>query len=163
METIELSKRPVAFTHANARGFVDHVRNKTDDALKLLVERGGVVGANAFPVFLRRGYESTVADYVDAIDDLVERVGIDHVGIGTDFTQDQPAAFFDWLFSQQGTKPRGRPMEYPAPVVHPKEMETPDKLSSVARELADRGYGEADLKKVLGGTWLRLFRQVWGA
>jgi membrane dipeptidase len=153
----------VAFTHCNARSFVDHVRNKPDDALNLIAGKGGVIGANAFPPFLRKGFESTVRDYVDAIDDLVERVGIDHVGIGTDFTQDQPAAFFDWLFSQQGTKPRERPMEYPDPVVHPEEMETPDRLSSVARELADRGYGEADLRKILGGNWLRLFRQVWGA
>ena len=61
---------------------MNHVRNKPDDALKALAERGGVVGANAWPSFLRKWYESTLADYADAIDDLVERVGIDHVGIG---------------------------------------------------------------------------------
>ena len=153
----------LADDHANARAFVDHVRNKPDDALDLIAGKGGVIGANAFPPFLRKGFESTVRDYVDAIDDLVERVGIDHVGIGTDFTQDQPAAFFDWLLSQHGTKPLERPMGFPDTVVHPEEMETPDRLSSVARELSDRGYGEADLRKVLGGNWLRLFRQIWGA
>ena len=163
LEAAELSEQPVACTHANARAFYEHVRNKTDDALKLVAGNGGVIGANAFPPFLRKGFESTVRDYVDAIDDLVERVGIDHVGIGTDFTQDQPKAFFDWIFSQQGTKFQERPVPHPDPLVHPKEMETPDKLSNVARELADRGYAEADLKKVLGGNWLRLFRQVWGA
>lgn len=162
LETAELSEYPVACTHANARAFYDHVRNKPDDALKLIADKGGVIGANAFPPFLRNGFESTVIDYVDAIDDLVERVGIDHVGIGTDFTQDQPAVFFDWLFSQQGTKPRQRPVAYPDPVIHPKGMETPDKLSSVAKELSDRGYREKDLKKILGGNWIRLFEQVWG-
>ena len=162
LEAIELSENPVACTHANARSFFDHVRNKTDDALKLLAEKGGVVGANAFPPFLRSEWESTLSDYVDAIDDLVERIGIDHVGIGTDYTQDQSRDFFRWLLSRQGTIPQEEWLaSFPDPVVHPTGMETPNKLSAVSRELQDRGYTEQDIEKVLGGNWLRLFRQVW--
>ncbi|MEE9199522.1 MAG: dipeptidase [Dehalococcoidia bacterium] len=161
LEAAEVSERPVACTHANARSFFDHARNKEDAALKLIVEKGGVIGANAFPPFLPKGFASTLQDYVDAIDDLVERVGIDHVGIGTDYTQDQPMAFFDWLFSQQGTKYQERPISFPDPVVHPRGMETPDKFSNIAKELMARGYSEADTTKVLGGNWLRLFREVW--
>ena len=162
LEAAELSSAPVACTHANARSFMDHVRNKTDDALRLVADKGGVIGANAFPPFLRNGFESTLEDYVDAIDDLVERVGIDHVGIGTDYTQGQPKAFFDWIFSQQGTKHQERPLAYPDPVVHPRGMETPDRLSNVAVELAKRGYAPADITKILGGNWLRLFQEAWG-
>src|SRR5262245_1712866 len=51
LDTIEHSEAPVAFTHANARSQHDHPRNKTDEAIKRLVEKGGVVGANAFPLF----------------------------------------------------------------------------------------------------------------
>ena len=163
LETIELSEKPVAFTHANARSFVDHVRNKPDDALKLLVERGGVVGANAFPIFLRKGYRSTIGDYVDAVDDLVEKVGIDHVGMGTDFCQDQPYSFFEWLFMQQGTKRQPMPVPIPNPHVHPSGFEAPDQMPSLASELLGRGYAEADVAKFLGGNWLRLFGEVWGA
>ena len=162
LETAELSEQPVTCTHANARSFYNHVRNKTDDALKLIAQRGGVIGANAFPPFLPRGFESTLHDYVDAIGDLVERVGIDHVGIGTDFTQDQPKEFFEWLFSQQGTKSQERPIPYPDPLVHPEGMETPDKFSNIAVHLSRRGYGNEDIAKILGGNWLRVFRQVWG-
>ena len=162
LEAAELSDGPVAATHANARSFFDHVRNKTDDALKLIAEKGGVIGANAFPPFLRNGFGSTLSDYVDAIDDLVERVGIEHVGIGTDFTQDQPSSFFDWIFSQQGTKYQERAIAYPDPIVHPEGIETPDKFSGIARELTGRGYGDDDVAKVLGGNWLRLFREAWG-
>ncbi|MCZ6634391.1 MAG: dipeptidase [bacterium] len=161
LETIEASEQPVAFTHANARDFVDHVRNKTDEALKRLTEKGGVVGANAFPAFFPSTFESTLEEYVDAIEDLVERVGIDHVAIGTDYTQDQPKAFFDWIFSQQGTKYKARPMTYPDPLIHPRGMETPDKFSNVALELLKRGYNETDTAKILGGNWLRLFQKVW--
>ena len=163
LEAIELSGNPVACTHANARAFFASPRNKTDDALKLLADKGRVVGANAFPPFLRREWESTLSDYVDAIDDLVERVGIDHVGIGTDFTQDQSRDFFRWLLSRQGTQPQEeRLAQFPDPVVHPTGMETPDKLSNVAGELLNRGYRHEDITKILGGNWLRLFRRVWG-
>ena len=161
LETIEASERPVAFTHANARSFFDHVRNKPDDALRLLAEKGGVVGANAWPSFLRKGYESDLSDYVDAIDDLIERVGIDHVGIGTDFCQDQPYSFFQWLFAQQGTKVRPIPLPIPDPHYHPHGFETPDKMPDLASELLARGYGEDEVSKVLGGNWLRLFAEVW--
>ena len=165
LETIETSEQPVACTHANARSFFDHPRNKTDEALRLLVERGGVIGANAFPIFLRDGFRSTVEHYVDVIEDLVERVGVDHVGIGTNYTQDQPSSFFDWIFSQQGTEYQAYqdPSDpYPDPFEHPEGMETPDKLSNVARVLLRRGYRPEDVVKILGGNWLRLFREVWG-
>ena len=162
LDAIEVSDQPVAFTHANARSHFNHVRNKSDDALRLLVEKGGVVGANAFPVFLPHGFQSTLDDYVDAIDDLVERVGIDHVGIGTDFTQDQPQAFFDWLFAQQGTKYRPIAADYPDPMIHPRDIETPDKFSNISKALLSRGYKSEDVVKILGSNWLRLFKQVWG-
>ena len=52
-------------------------------------------------------------------------------------------------------------MNAPMGQVYPKGMETPDKLSNVANELAKRGYISDDIKKVLGNNWLRLFKQVW--
>ena len=162
LDAIERSERPVAITHANARAFFHHVRNKTDEALQLLAERGGVIGANAFPSFLRRGFQSTITDYVDAIEDLIERVGIDHVGIGTDYTQDQPATFFDWLFAQQGTKFGVRGEPFPDPLIHPQGMETPDTLSNVTGELLRRGYRPEEVTKIMGGNWLRLFQDRVG-
>jgi membrane dipeptidase len=162
LETADRSQQPVACTHANARSMFDHPRNKTDEALKLVTERGGVIGANAYPPFLANGFQSAVSDYVDVIDDLVERVGIDHVGIGTDYCQDQPVSFFDWIFSQQGTKLPERSLGYPDPFHHPLGMETPDGFASIASDLSNRGYAEPDIKKVIGGNWMRLFREVWG-
>ena len=161
LDAIEISEQPVACTHANARSHFNHVRNKTDDALRLLAEKGGVVGANAYPPFLPRGFDSNLDDYVDTIDDLVERVGIDHVGIGTDFTQDQPKTFFDWIFAQQGTKYPLEPLGYPDPLIHPRDIETPDKFPNLAGALIGRGYKAEDVSKILGGNWLRLFQRVW--
>ena len=162
LQAIELSAQPVACTHANARSFVDHPRNKTDDALRLIAERGGVIGVTAWPPFLRNGFKSTLADFGDAIDDMVERVGVDHVAIGTDYTQDQTKEWFDLILSQQGTKPSPRRREYPDTVTHPVGIEKPDNLSNVAGDLLRRGYRREEIAKILGGNWLRLFEHVWG-
>ena len=83
------------------------------------------------------------------------------MGIGTDYTQDQPHSFFDWLFMQQGTKVVLEENPVPDPHHHPYGMETPDTLSEVARVLAERGYRADEIAKVLGGNWLRLFERVW--
>ena len=162
LETAELSDKPVAATHANARSFVDHPRNKTDDALKLIAEKGGIIGATCWPPFLPNKFESTLHDYGDAIDDMVERVGIDHVGIGTDYTIDRTKEWFDVLLSQQGTKWNPRRLNYPDTVTHPVGIETPDKFPSIADELARRGYTPEHITKVLGGNFMRVFGEVWG-
>ena len=165
VDVIEASEKPVSCTHANAKPYYDVPRNKTGEALRLLAERGGVVGATCINTFLRTGTGSTLEDYVDAIDDMVERIGIDHVGIGTDFTQDQPGSFWRYISSQQGTK---FPAKYIDPEVrydmmqlYPKGLETPDELPALADALVARGYRWSDVEKVLGGNWVRLFREVW--
>ena len=167
METIEVSDKPVACTHANSKGYYDVPRNKAVDAIKLLAEKGGVVGSTCITSFLKTGPKSTLADYVEAIDDLVETIGIDHVAVGTDFTQDQPESFWKYIAAQQGTK-------YPStftdpnkvwrvndPGLYPTELQTPDDLPRLASALFSRGYTAEDVTKILGGNWLRLFREVW--
>jgi membrane dipeptidase len=165
LDAIETSRKPVAFTHANARSYHDVFRNKTDEALRALADRGGVVGVTCIVTFLRTGYESTVDDYAEAIDDMVGRVGIEHVGIGTDYTQDQPESFWRYIGSQQGTKYPSTfddgTARYQDQQLYPKGLETPDKLPDLADALARRGHGSAAIEKILGGNWLRIFRDVW--
>ena len=156
LEAIGHSERSVAFTHANARSFHEHKRNKTDEALKRLAERHGVVGATSFNLFLKAGVDSTLDDFVDAIDDLVQRVGIDHVGFGTDFTQDQPEAFWRYLSSQQGTKFPSTFFDpstlQPGAAMSPKGLETPEKLPELAEALSFRNYKAEEISKILGGN-----------
>ena len=166
LDSIEASEKPVAVTHANARSFCDRKRNKADDALKALAEKGGVVGSTCIVSFLPEWTDATVESYVNAIDYLVEMIGVDHVGIGTDYTQDQPTEFWKYISSQEGTK---FPAKWALPdterfhemTLYPKGLETPDKLPVLADALSERGYKPEDIAKVLGGNWMRLFREVW--
>jgi membrane dipeptidase len=161
LDAIENSSGPVAITHANARSQIDHPRSKTDEAIKLLVERGGVIGANGFPMFFEDGFDSTLEQYIDCIDYLVQMVGIDHVGIGTDFCTDQPRSFFDWIFSSQGTIPAKEVAYTPEPYTHLKGFENQTEWANVAEGLQARNYSDADAAKILGGNFLKLFGQVW--
>ena len=166
LEAIEHSEKPVAVTHANCKGYFDRPRNKTDEAVRMLAERGGVVGATAICSFLKTQFESTLDDFLDAIDDMVQRIGPDHVGFGIDFTQDQPRSFWRYIGSQQGTS---YPAVFQDPNVHweefklyPDDLATPDELPNLAVGLQGRGYPDDEIAGILGGNWLRLLDQVWG-
>ena len=165
MDAIEMSEQPVAITHANARRFCDHPRNKEDDALKLLAEKGGVVGATPFAVFLPKGFDSTVEDFVDAIDDMVDLIGIEHVAIGTDSTHDQPLEFWHYIGSQQGTKLPSTfsdgSLPYTELSFQPKGIESPAEFPNLAEALANRGYSAEEITRLLGGNWMNLFERVW--
>ena len=165
MEAIEHSEKPVAVTHANCKGYFDRPRNKTDEAVRLLAERGGVVGATAICSFLKTQFESTLDDYLDAIDDMVQRIGPDQVGVGIDFTQDQPESFWRYIGSQQGTSypavfqdPNVKWEEYK---LYPDDLTSPDELPNLASGLQRRGYSGEEITGILGGNWLRLFGEVW--
>ena len=165
MDAIEMSEQPVAITHANARRFCDHPRNKEEEALKLLAEKGGVVGATSFANFLPKGFDSTVEDFVDAIDDMVERIGLDHVAIGTDSTHDQPLEFWHYIVSQQGTKFPSTFADGSVPYTElsfqPKGIDSPAEFPNLAEALANRGYRAEEITKLLGGNWMSLFERVW--
>ncbi len=165
-ESIEVSEKPVAITHANAKSYFDHRRNKTDKAIKTMAEKGGVIGATCIQGFLRNTYSSTLDDYLDAIDHLIDMVGVDHVGIGTDHTQDQPEEFWMYIGGQQGTKypssftaHSGMPLAWEDQ--YPVGLKTPDQLPIMSESLLNRGYSDDDVIKILGGNWLRLFEEVW--
>ncbi len=161
LDAIEHSETPVAITHANARSQDDHPRNKTDEAIKLLVEKGGVIGANGFPMFFPEGFESTLDHYLDRIDYLVQMVGPEHVALGSDMCTDQPREWFEWLFSSQGRIPAENVAHTPEPYVHLNGFATEAEFQNIGAGLERRGYSATDVEKIMGGNWLRLFGEVW--
>ena len=161
METIEYSEKPVAITHANPKSYHNVPRNKTDEALKLMASKGGIVGVTAIAPFLKQGDASTVEDYVDAISYTVDLVGVDHVGIGTDFTQDQPEEFWKSIGSQQGTKFPSTFTDVTTAANYPKHFETPDKFPVLIDVMGSKGFSSEEIAKILGLNWIRVFQEVW--
>ena len=161
IETIEYSEKPIAITHANPKSYYNIPRNKTDEALKLMASKGGVVGITAIAPFLKKGNKSTIEDYVDAISYTIELIGLDHVAIGTDFTQDQPETFWKYIGSQQGTKFPSTFTDSTNPSNYPINFETPDKFPHLIDTMKNKGYGSNEISKILGLNWLRIFKEVW--
>ncbi len=167
-ETIEVSEKPVAITHANAKSYYDHRRNKTDKAIRTMAEKGGVIGATCIRGFLRNSVTAQLDDYLDAIDHLVDMVGVDHVGIGTDHTQDQEPEFWRYIGAQQGTKFPSTFTgidEDPLPWhdQYPDDLKVPAQMPVLTEALLGRGYSEVEIRKILGENWLRLLDEVFSS
>ena len=157
-ETILASSKPVCYSHCLPSGLKDHPRNKSDEALRFIADRGGFVGVTMFPPFLRRGIESTVDDYVEAIGYVINLIGEDAVGIGTDFTQGHDQTFFDWITHDKG---RYRRLTDFGTIKNPAGMETIGDFPNLTDAMERAGWTEARIRKVLGENWVRVFSEVW--
>jgi membrane dipeptidase len=176
-EAIDHSAKPVAFTHANVRAIANTPRNKRDDALRALAERGGVVGFTSLPGFVANDpREATLHRYLDHIDYAVELIGVEHAGIGLDFTEGHREG------SLQPTSPRwgganvpdgtaGLAVmlpEIPADLIaelvyrpYATGIAASDEIPNITEGLLRRGYADDDVLAIMGGNWLRLFGEVW--
>jgi membrane dipeptidase len=161
LDAAEISSRPVACTHTAARSLRDIPRNKTDEEARAVAATGGVVGVLAIPSFVTAAPEATIDDVLQHIDYLVNLVGIDHVGIGTDrgvspesVTREE---YMAWL-APLGFKPEVAP---PWPPGIP-GFECAAELPRLTEGLVGRGYSAPNIKKILGENFLRLFQQAIG-
>ena len=158
-DTILASEKPVAYTHCLPSGLKQHPRNKSDDELRFIAEHDGFIGVTMFPAFLRRGTESTVDDYVEAIDYVINIAGEDCVGIGTDFTQGYEREFFDWITHDKGY---ARQLAEFGEIVNPAGVRAIGELPNLTAAMARAGWPEPRIRKVMGENWVELLARVWG-
>lgn len=161
-DVIAYSKRPVAFTHVLPRGLLDRPRNKPDELMQGVAGTGGVVGLSLFAPGMKKGNDATLADYVEAIDYVVDLVGEDHVAIGTDFSlgHPRPGPFLEWCNRDKGrarqlTDFGSRPLQKPAGIERIRDF------PNLTEALLAAGYSRQRILKIYGGNWLRVLRQVW--
>jgi membrane dipeptidase len=159
-DVILASRQRVAYSHCLPAGLKAHPRNKSDAQLRFIAERDGFVGVTMFPPFLARGPEATVDDYVEAIEYVVNLCGDDKVGIGTDFTQGYGQPFFDWITHDKGY---GRKLTDFGTVINPAGLRTIGEWPNLTATMERRGWPPARIERVIGGNWLTLLRDVWGA
>jgi len=166
MEAIERSSQPVVFSHANAWALHPSPRNIRDDQIKAAAASGGLIGVNGFPGFLGTSLRPTMARFVEHLDYMVGIAGIDHVGLAIDYYEGMhpvaDAAAAEVFFRQQVAQRRWSEHNYPPPPhYYPEGMGTPKELPNLTAHLLARGYAPEDVRKLIGGNWLRVFRAVW--
>ena len=156
-DAIRYSKKPVAYSHCLPSGLKDHPRNKTNEQLKFIADSGGFIGVTMFPPFLKNGANSTIDDYVEAIDYVVNLVGEDCVGFGTDFTQDHDDSFFQWITHDKGS---GRKLVEFGEISNPLGLQTLGEYPNLTEALLRGGWSENKVRKIMGENWLRLLREI---
>jgi len=165
-EGIEASTKPVAITHSGCIGLAsDMPRNKRDEELRLLAERGGVIGIYIMP-YLRSSGQVMADDVVKHIDYAVNVCGEDHVGLGTDgttsavdVTPEFKKKFADEIAERQ-KRGISDPGERADSFTFAPDLNMPRRFEKIAWLLSQRGYTDARIEKVLGGNFARLFREV---
>jgi membrane dipeptidase len=150
-EIVDLTSKPLIVSHANARKFYDIERNISDEQIKIVGQRGGVIGVNAILVSPNRE-DSTVDRYVDHIEHIVDLIGIDGVGIGFDFCE--------YLFDQLPAQVRAD-LEQKLTLPHfIPDLTNHRHASNLTAKLIGRGFRDEDIEKILRGNWLRILRDL---
>jgi membrane dipeptidase len=159
LDAIECSSTPIVISHANARTVTPHLRNATDEVIRALAARGGVIGVTFYSPFCQTvsGRHPGVSDVVDHIAHIADLVGVDHVGLGTDQFEAESEVRYAAFGTQFADTQRGFTRE----TTYARDLERVEKLPNITVELMRRGFSEQDILKVLGENHLRVFREVW--
>ncbi|MGE3147894.1 MAG: dipeptidase, partial [Pseudorhodoplanes sp.] len=159
LTAIENSSKPIIISHANARGVTDHKRNITDEVIKALANRGGVLGITFYAPFCqnKKGGHPGIDDVIDHIAYVADLVGVDHVGIGSDQFESESEVRYAAFAVQFADTQRGFTREG----VYAKGLERVELFPKLTEGLLKRGFKDADILKILGGNNMRLFKDVW--
>lgn len=131
-DALEISSKPIVASHSSARALCDHPRNLTDDQLKALAAKGGVAQVCMYGGFLRKNGEATIKDAIEHLNHMVNVMGIEHVGIGTDFDGDGGIT----------------------------GCASASELINVTRRLLLERYSEESIRLIWGGNFLRVMEEV---
>ena len=131
-DALEISKTPIVCSHSSCKALCDVPRNLTDDQLRTLARKGGVAHITLYPGFLRKEGEATIRDAIEHLNHAVRVMGIDHVGLGTDFDGDGGV----------------------------KGLADSSELINFTLALLKNKYSERDIQKIWGGNWLRVMALV---
>ena len=131
-DALEISSMPIVCSHSSSRALCDHPRNLTDDQMRALAAKGGVAQTTLYSGFLKKEGEATIIDAIEHLEHAIKIMGIDHVGLGTDFDGDGGV----------------------------KGLADSSELINFTRQLLARRYSERDIQKIWGGNFLRVMGQV---
>jgi membrane dipeptidase len=167
MDALEMSSGvPVVCSHTNVAALLDNPRNTRNEVFEGIAATGGVIGLSAINDFVARSRSDAATRVtpqvdlpvlLDHYDYLRDLVGVDHIGVGADFTHgnNTPIDPDNVIFGREMASEQG-------PIFYVRGFEDITEIGNLEQGLGDRGWSESDLDKVLGGNWMRVYEQVWG-
>ena len=158
-DAVEVSDGPVAITHGNPLALKKVPRNRPDDLIRMIAQKGGVIGLTPYAAFCKSpaGKRPTLNDFLDQIDYVVNIAGIDYVGIGTDKFEGKNK--IDFIIEDQARYPKllTTPFEHR----HVEGFSHISQFPRITEGLLARGYSDEDCMKIIGGNFFSLFKRVW--
>jgi len=150
-EILAITTKPPIISHTNARKYYDIERNITDEQIKIMGERRGVIGVNGVLVSPKKE-ESTLDRYIDHIEHVTDLIGIDGVGIGFDF--------FEFIYRQWTDSARKElAAKFTTPHFIP-DLSNHSHARNLTRRLIERGFSDENIEKILRGNWIRIFKEL---
>ena len=163
LEVIEASAKPITITHAGARGLWDSRRMKTDETLKKMAEKGGVIGVEAAPHTTQvKGRPHDLDAVMAHVKYCIDLVGVDHVGLGPDTLFGDHVGLHSAFAVQlslhaiRDSGPAYTPVKYVDGMENPGEA-----MRNAVRWLVKHGYTDTDIAKIAGGNALRVLKETW--
>lgn len=158
-DVLEVTEGPVVCTHTNVRELRDNPRNMTDEMMRAIADRGGVIGVTAYNFFLVEEGRATLDHYLDHVEHMVEVTSVDHVGLG-----------LDQLVGRSRSGPVEDSIDFPPEAYPPRYedwiyvegLEDHSGIPLIAAGLRERGYRPEEVQKIMGENWLRVWEEVWG-
>lgn len=150
-DVLQLTKRPVIFSHTNPSKFFDIDRNASDEHIRAVGARGGVIGVNGALVGATKA-QATIDTLIDNIEYVVELTNIDSVALGFDF--------FKFIFEQWTPDQQAALVAYLMDMAFLPNLENHAHARNLTRRLIERGWKDEDISKLLTGNWMRLLEQL---
>lgn len=163
LDAIEVSSKPIVFSHTNCMALCKHPRNKTDEQIKALAAKGGVIGISNFNWFVSDNPSSTLEDLLDHFDYAIKLVGSDHVGMGSDFELTGYPGIDGDLMWQNHLRIYSAQEQLTLKVRWPPfiaEVDNEWRYKTIARGLLSRGHSEEIVRKILGLNFQRVYKEI---
>ena len=149
-EIFEITTRPLIISHTNARHYFDIERNVSDEQIKMMGARGGVIGINAVLVSSNKE-EATIDRYVDHIEHVRDQIGIDGVAIGFDF--------FEFIYQQWSAEEQAAFQKKFTHAHFVPELSNHSHTRALTRRLIERGFNDKEIERILFRNWIRIFEE----
>jgi membrane dipeptidase len=166
LESIDHSSRPIAITHANPHWWHPALRNKSDEVLKALTGRGGMLGFSVYPHHLKDGSACTLKNFCEMVAEAASRYGAEHLGIGTDLCQDQPDSIVEWMrvgrWSNVIDYGEGSASDAGFPPM-PSWFNDNRDFGKISQGLLDVGFSKKEMDGIMGGNWYEFYDASFGA
>jgi len=165
-DVLALSSQPPVMTHAGCAAIHPHPRNKSDEQLRALAARGGVIGIYDLPYLTASPRQPTIDDYMAHLTHALEVAGEEHVGIGSDVGiapfDSSPAGMAEFSSELKERRAAGLSAPEEDRPTYVVGLNVPRRMEIIADRLLKGGYSAAVTEKVLGANFARVFTQIWG-